>query len=48
MLSSVTTDHISPAGGIKPDNPAGDIYQNPGLLSGKTLTPTVRGVVTMK
>lgn len=44
---SVTTDHISPAGSIKPDSPAVDIYKV-GVLSEKTLTPTVRGVVTMK
>ncbi|NYY76916.1 hypothetical protein DMI62_18025 [Escherichia coli] len=47
MLGIQSPLTISPAGSIKPDTRRGDIYKV-GLLSGKTLTPTVRGVVTMK
>ncbi|XPE55655.1 hypothetical protein ACNKHW_07950 [Shigella flexneri] len=43
---SVTTDHISPAGSIKPDSPAGR-YLQVGVLA-KDFNSTVRGVVTMK
>ncbi|MGU0043384.1 aconitase family protein [Escherichia coli] len=44
---SVTTDHISPAAVLSPTAQRVDIYKV-GVLSEKTLTPTVRGVVTMK
>ena len=44
---SVTTDHISPAGAIGKDTPAGNIYVKK-ALNHVTLTLTVLVVVTMK
>jgi aconitate hydratase len=44
---SVTTDHISPAGSIKADSPAGRYLQGRGVER-RDLTPTVHAVGTMK
>ncbi len=44
---SVTTDHISPAGSIKADSPAGRYLQEHGV-AGATSTPMVPVAVTMR
>jgi aconitase A len=43
---SVTTDHISPAGNIKADSPAGATCAQG--VDRATSTPTARGAATMK
>ena len=42
FLDSITTDHISPAGGIRKDSPAG-IYLNERGVAYQDLIPTARG-----
>ncbi len=42
---SITTDHISPAGSIKPDSPAGRFLQSRGVQP-PTSTATVRAAAT--
>jgi aconitate hydratase len=44
---SVTTDHISPAGAIKPSSPAG-LYLQEKASRPKTLTRTARGAATTR
>ena len=44
---SVTTDHISPAGSIKPESPAGE-YLVGTASSGRTSTRTARGAGTTR
>lgn len=44
---SVTTDHISPAGSIRPDSPAGKYLSAKGLPA-RTSTPTGLGAATTK
>ncbi len=34
VVDSITTDHISPAGAIRPDSPAGTYLQGLGILPG--------------
>ena len=43
---SVTTDHISPAGAIKPTSPAGLYLQEQGRRRRRTSTPTARAAAT--
>ena len=45
---SVTTDHISPAGSIKPDSPAGSVPRPSTGSSARTSTPTARGAATTR
>ena len=44
---SVTTDHISPAGAIKKDSPAGTYLAEHGVETG-TSTPTARAAATTR
>ena len=45
---SVTTDHISPAGSIRPDSPAGKYLIEHGVEPQATSTPTARGAATTR
>ena len=45
---SITTDHISPAGSIKPDSPAGAVPRSASACSRRTSTPTARGAATTR
>ena len=45
---SVTTDHISPAGSIKKDSPAGAVPRRAGRGARPTSTPTARGAATTR
>ena len=45
---SITTDHISPAGAIKPDSPAGRYLLEHGRSAAASSTATARGAATMK
>ena len=45
---SVTTDHISPAGAIKKDSPAGQLADRPGGRGPRTSTPTARAAATTR
>ena len=45
---SVTTDHISPAGSIKPDSPAGAVPRSSTASSARTSTPTARAAATTR
>ena len=45
---SITTDHISPAGAIKPDSPAGRYLQRAQVGRGPSSTATARGAATIK
>ena len=45
---SVTTDHISPAGSIPADSPAGKYLIAQGRAAGATSTPTARAAATTK
>ena len=45
---SVTTDHISPAGSIKPGTPAAQYLDEHGVDSARTTTPTARGAATTR
>ena len=45
---SVTTDHISPAGAIKKDSPAGRVADRAGGRARATSTPTARGAATTR
>ena len=45
---SVTTDHISPAGNIKPGTPAGAVPRRSTASSARTTTPTARGAATTR
>jgi Aconitase A len=44
---SVTTDHVSPAGSIKPDSPAASTSSST-ASSGRTSTRTARGAATTR
>ena len=44
---SVTTDHISPAGAIKADSPAGRYLADHGVAA-RTSTPTARAAATTR
>ena len=45
---SVTTDHISPAGSIKRDGPAGQVPQRARRRDRRTSTPSARGAATTR
>ena len=45
---SVTTDHISPAGSIKLDTPAGKYLVEHGVRAHRTSTPTDRAAATTR
>ena len=45
---SITTDHISPAGSIKADSPAGQVPHRAAASSRRTSTPTARAAATTK
>ena len=45
---SVTTDHISPAGAIKKDSPAGEVPQRARRRAARTSTPTARAAATTR
>ena len=45
---SVTTDHISPAGAIKKDSPAGAVPQRARRRATRTSTPTARAAATTR
>ena len=45
---SVTTDHISPAGSIKKDSPAGQVPDRARRQAGRTSTPTARAAATTR
>ena len=45
---SITTDHISPAGSIKPDSPAGQLPASSTASSRATSTPTARAAATTR
>ena len=45
---SVTTDHISPAGAIKKDSPAGAVPQRARRRAARTSTPTARAAATTR
>ena len=45
---SITTDHISPAGSIKADSPAGRYLLGASGRAGATSTPTARAAATTK
>ncbi len=45
---SVTTDHISPAGSIKEDSPAGVYLKEHGVSKRRTSTPTARAAATTR
>ena len=45
---SITTDHISPAGAIKPDSPAGRYLLERGRSAAASSTATARAAATMK
>ncbi len=45
---SVTTDHISPAGAIKPTSPAGRYLLQRGVEQSRTSTPTARAAATTR
>ena len=45
---SVTTDHISPAGSIKPDSPGRARTSSSTASSGRTSTPTARAAATTR
>jgi aconitate hydratase len=47
FLDSVTTDHISPAGAIKADSPAGRYLIEHGVPRPSS-TPTARGAATTR
>ena len=44
----VTTDHISPAGSIKQDSPAGQVPDRARRAARRTSTPTARGAATTR
>ena len=48
FLDSITTDHISPAGSIKANGPAGDYLVEPPGAARSTSTPTARGAATTR
>ena len=45
---SITTDHISPAGSIKKDSPAGKYLIAHGVAADATSTPTARAAAITK
>ena len=45
---SITTDHISPAGSIKKDSPAGAYLRRARRASPRTSTSTARGAATTR
>ena len=45
---SVTTDHISPAGNIKPGTPAAQYLDDARRGAARTSTPTARGAATTR
>ena len=45
---SITTDHISPAGSIKKDGPAGELPDRAPGAARRISTPTARGAATTK
>ena len=45
---SITTDHISPAGSIRKDSPAGDYLMEAPAWRPRTSTPTARGAATTR
>ena len=45
---SITTDHISPAGAIKKDSPAGQLADRAGRRARATSTPTARAAATTR